>query len=189
MNLPKCFDLIPGFASGIEIGPILEQAWEQKTIKLFGQEHEVPRLTLWFGEGYTYSGIKNVAAPMPAWLDELRSRAEKASGARFNSALLNYYRDGKDSVSWHADDEKELGTEPTIASLSIGASRAFAIKERAERLGEIETGKERARWSLQLNDGDLLIMRGESQRDYLHSIPKTSKEVGARVNITFRWIG
>lgn len=179
MNLPTCFELVRGFAPGFDLGQVQAHELEQKTIKLFGKERPTPRLTKWYGErAYTYSGIENAPEPMPAWLEALRAGAEKASGARFNSALVNYYRDGKDSVAWHADDEPELGSEPTIASLSFGASRTFAVKPRA--------GGESVR--LSLADGDLLIMRGESQSDYLHAVPKTTREIGPRVNVTFRWV-
>ncbi len=176
--LPECFRLIRGFAPGIELAPLLAQTWEQRSLRMFGREVKVPRLTRWFGErGYTYSGIDNAPAPMPEWLNGLRARIETASGARFNSALLNYYRDGRDSVAWHADDEKELGPRPTIASLSLGASRVFAIRAHG---GPVER--------VALEDGDLLIMSGDSQSGYQHAVPKTAAAVGPRVNITLRWI-
>lgn len=177
-TLPECFRLIRRFAPGIELAPLLAQTWEQRSIRMFGQELKVPRLTCWFGEkGYTYSGIANAPEPMPEWLHGLRERIEAVSGARFNSALFNYYRDGRDSVSWHADDEKELGPGPTIASLSIGSSRVFAIRAHG---GPTER--------VSLEDGDLLIMSGDSQSGYQHAVPKTAAAVGPRVNITLRWI-
>lgn len=152
-------------------------AWEQRTLKLYGREHAVPRLTAWMGTGaYTYSGVSHAPAPMPVAIAELHARIEQLTGARFNSVLANYYRDGRDSVAEHADDEPELGPEPTIASVSIGASRTFAIRCKATR----------ERTTIELRNGDLLVMSGHSQRDYLHSVPKTSRPVGPRINLTFR---
>lgn len=208
--LPACFDLFRAFAARIELAEIVAAtAWEQKTIKLFGKERQIPRLTKWYGSApYTYSGAVNAPEPMPSWLDSLRveveraigggagraagsgagraagSRAGRAIGARFNSALLNYYRDGRDSVAWHADDEPELGDRPTIASLSFGAPRTFAIRAAAVIRAYPSGGP----WRLALGHGDLLVMRGESQRDYVHSVPKTAAPVGPRVNVTFRWV-
>lgn len=154
--------------------------WEQPTMKMYGREIKVPRMTAWYGtKAYKYSGIINAPAPMPEWLELLRMNVQhRTTDTVYNSALLNLYRDGSDSVSWHADDEPELGKNPTIASLSFGATRRFAVKHRT-------TG---ARWDMDLRDGDLLIMRGRSQLDYVHSVPKTTKAVGPRVNITFRYI-
>ena len=177
-ELPECFRLHNGFelptfprVPGIE--------WEQPTIKLFGVEQRIPRLTHWYGEAaYTYSGARNAPELMPTWLHGIRESVQALTGAQFNSALLNCYRDGSDSVAWHADDEPELGESPTIASLTIGAARTFSIKRRSD--GQ--------RWNVELGQGSLLVMAGESQRDYLHCVPKTSKPIGPRINITFRWI-
>jgi alkylated DNA repair dioxygenase AlkB len=151
--------------------------WEQPSIKLYGKEVKIPRLTCWMGEGsYTYSGHKNIPVTTPEIITQIQGWIESYTGAKFNSVLANYYRDGSDSVSWHSDDEKELGNEPVIASLSFGASRSFGIKSKA-------TGE---RTTLILNHGDLVVMSGRSQLDYLHCVPKTAKKVGARVNLTFR---
>lgn len=189
-TLPSCFDLVRAFRPGLNVEGIAAwvesdgAGWERRTIKLFGKESPIPRLTKWYGEPYTYSGIEHTPEVMPGWLQRLRVDVERACSdrggnvARFNSALLNYYRDGRDSVSWHADDEPELGQEPTIASLSIGAPRTFAIRALPTR----------AMWRTALGDGDLLIMRGESQSIYQHSVPKAAA-AGPRINITFRWIG
>jgi alkylated DNA repair dioxygenase AlkB len=178
--LPGCFEMLRGYLPGIDLAEILGMTWDQPTIRIFGRECKIPRLTRWFGEaGYTYSGAANAPAPMPAWLDKIRRGVEAKTGARFNSALVNYYRDGRDSVAWHADDEKELGARPTIASLSLGASRTFYIRLAADNA---------AKWRVELADGDLLIMRDEAQSDYQHSVPKTAAPVGPRINITFRWI-
>jgi hypothetical protein len=134
--LPSCFQYVHGYRPWENLSEILTLTWDQPTIRIFGKETKIPRLTRWFGEAaYTYSGAVNAPAPMPAWLDGLRREIERDTGARFNSALLNYYRDGRDSVAWHADDETELGDRPVIASLSIGATRGFSIKRRSPDAG------------------------------------------------------
>jgi alkylated DNA repair dioxygenase AlkB len=154
-------------------------AWEQRSFRMFGREHLTPRLTAWMGTGvYTYSGQRHEPAPMPTTIARLHARVEALTGARFNSVLANYYRDGRDSVAWHADDEPELGTEPMIASVSIGASRTFLIHHKTLR----------ERTTLTLMHGDLLVMSGRSQLDYEHSVPKAREPVGPRINFTFRYI-
>jgi alkylated DNA repair dioxygenase AlkB len=153
--------------------------WRQETIRMFGKLVPVPRLTAWFGDGaYTYSGIRHTPAPLPPVIAGLRAEVEGLAGVRFNSVLANRYRDGSDSVAWHADDESELGAEPTIASLSLGAPRRFSIRHNA-------SGK---RWDVILRHGDVLVMSGRSQADYQHAIPKTRRPVGERTNLTFRTI-
>lgn len=154
--------------------------WTQPTIRLYGRECKIPRLTAWLGTGpYTYSGVRHDPAPMPEWLAEVSSLVADLAGVLFfNSVLCNLYRDGSDSVSWHADDEPELGEFPVIASVSLGAARSFHVKPR-------DPG-DKQRWKLQLAHGDVLVMSGRSQLDYLHSVPKTSKPVGPRINLTFR---
>jgi alkylated DNA repair dioxygenase AlkB len=177
--LPECFRLIEGWRQRDLVEAVCSVEWEQPQFTIFGKVHNAPRLTAWFGDGpYTYSGKRHEPAPMPQWIDEARRDIEALTGARFNSVLLNYYRSGRDSVAWHADDEPELGAEPTIASWSLGAARTFAVKPRAD--GE--------RWSAALGNGDLLVMSGRSQLDYLHSVPKTAKAIGPRVNLTFRLV-
>jgi alkylated DNA repair dioxygenase AlkB len=152
---------------------------KQTTIRIFGKTHLTPRLIAWYGTAsYAYSGQTHPPAAMPKWLTCVQQEIERHTGARFNSVLANYYRDGRDSVSWHADDEPELGAEPTIASLSFGASRYFAIRARSGG----------AQHKLLLKSGDLVVMRGRSQLDYLHSIPKTTIPCGSRLNLTFRYI-
>lgn len=122
--------------------------------------------------------MRHDAAAWDSVLRGYKTALEDTAGARFNSCLANYYRDGQDSVSWHADDEPELGPTPVIASVSLGDTRRFQVKSRAT--GEI--------WNLDLAHGDLLVMRGESQRDYLHGVPKSRRPIGARLNLTFRWV-
>lgn len=176
--LPPGFRLMKG-AVGVPAveDAIASLAWEQPKIRVYGREHLTPRLVSWMGEGsYAYAGQRHEPAPMPAWIFMVRAFVQMQTGAHFNSVLANLYRDGRDSVAYHADDEPELGERPTIASVTIGAARAFVIKSRA-------TGE---RWTVQLGHGDLLVMSGCSQADYLHAIPKTARPVGPRMNLTFR---
>lgn len=179
-NMIPGFAHIPEYASDFNLDHLVEQiTWEQPTIKMFGKNVQVPRLTSWMGDGaYTYSGIHHPAADMPHVVETLRERLEATAGSKFNSVLANLYRNGSDSVAWHADDEPELGHQPIIASISIGATRAFHVKPR--------NGGERATFNLA--HGDLIVMSGRSQLDYLHAVPKTVKPVGARINLTFRLV-
>ncbi|HYP44128.1 MAG TPA: alpha-ketoglutarate-dependent dioxygenase AlkB [Propionibacteriaceae bacterium] len=151
--------------------------WEQHEITLFGRTVPTPRLTAWMGDApYRYSGVTNQPQPWQEPLVAIRERLSAEIGVPFNSCLANLYRDGSDSMGYHSDDEPELGPEPTIASLSLGAPRAFALRHRGSR----------ERWTWLLGSGDLLVMRAESQRDYAHAVPKTTRPVGARLNLTFR---
>ena len=154
-----------------------EISWEQHEITLFGRTVPTPRLTAWMGDAaYAYSGVVNEPTPWPAALAALRQRLSDELGVAFNSCLANLYRDGSDSMGFHSDDEPELGPEPTIASVSLGARRRFVLRHRATR----------ERWTWDLGEGDLLVMRGDSQRDYAHAVPKTTRLIGPRMNLTFR---
>jgi len=158
-------------------------AWEQRTIRLFGQEFPQPRLTAWYGDAearYTYSNLTWEPRPWTPALLALRQRLEATTSARFNSVLLNLYRDGHDSMGWHADDEPELGSAPTIASLSLGATRRFRLRPRA--------GLVHPPLSLDLPSGSLLLMRGTTQQHWQHALPKTTRPLGPRLNLTFRWV-
>lgn len=153
--------------------------FKQETLTLFGREHPMPRLTAWFGDpgcSYTYSGLRNAPQPWTAELAALRRRLEDVLGVAFNSVLLNWYRSGRDGMGWHSDDERELGERPVIASLSLGQPRRFRLRHR-------ETRETR---SFELGCGSLLVMSERSQREWEHSVPKTAREVGARLNLTFR---
>jgi alkylated DNA repair dioxygenase AlkB len=153
--------------------------WEQETIVLFGRPVRQPRLTAWFGIGMdaaTRYRTTRPASPWPERLERVRREVSDHAGVEFNSALANLYRDGKDSVAWHADDEAALGHEPVIASVSLGAPRRFLLRKR-DKSRTVEVA---------LGDGDLLVMHGATQRDWLHSIPKTSQATSSRVNLTFR---
>jgi alkylated DNA repair dioxygenase AlkB len=154
-----------------------EIAWRQEVAMIMGRKVPIPRLTAWHGEaGYVYSGIAMQPAPWTPALLELKACSEHHAGQGFNSALLNLYRDGRDSVAWHADNEPGLGRDPVIASLSLGATRRFHLKHR--RSGE--------RLSLDLGHGSCLIMAGSTQHHWLHQLPKTARAVGPRINLTFR---
>jgi alkylated DNA repair dioxygenase AlkB len=151
--------------------------WRMETARLFGRDMRVPRMTAWFGDAdYTYSGICHRAAPFPAVLQRLRERAEAISGVSYNAVLLNLYRDGSDSVGWHSDNEAGLGDYPTIASLSLGATRRFQFRHQRTKETII----------LELGEGFWLVMAGETQRFWVHQVPKTTTAVERRINITFR---
>jgi alkylated DNA repair dioxygenase AlkB len=157
--------------------------WEQRSIRLFGRELAQPRLTAWYGDpgaAYSYSGLHWVPRPWRQQLQTLRRRVEVVTGHRFNSVLLNLYRDGRDSMGWHADDEAELGLTPVIASLSLGATRRFRLRPRPDTAGEA--------FGLDLPGGSLLLMRPPTQAHWQHALPKTSRSVGPRLNLTFRWV-
>ncbi len=153
--------------------------WEQRSIVMFGREVAQPRLNSWYGDvPYTYSGISMTPRPWTPLLTSLRERCEELTGARFNSVLINLYRNGDDSMGWHADDERELGPEPAIASLSLGAVRRFRMRHRDSReTVEIDPA-----------NGSLIFMSGLSQACWMHEVPKTKKPVDARINLTFRWV-
>jgi alkylated DNA repair dioxygenase AlkB len=156
--------------------------WREDTVTLFGRTHPVPRLTALYGDPgahYSYSRLRLDPLPWTPLLTAWRDRVREASSASYNSVLLNFYRDGRDSNGWHADDEAELGPEPVIASLSLGVTRTMAFRRRDETT---------MRWKVDLADGDLLVMWGNSQRDWLHSVPKSTRVRGPRINLTFRWI-
>jgi alkylated DNA repair dioxygenase AlkB len=159
-------------------------AWETHRIRLFGREVASPRLSCWIGDagaGYVYSGTRFEPRAWPAALLPLRERLQDELAVPFNSVLANRYRDGRDGMGWHSDDEPELGPRPAIASLSLGAPRRFLLKPR-------ERGAQSERLALELGHGSLLLMAGDSQRRYRHALPKTARAVGERINLTFRRI-
>lgn len=157
--------------------------WRQEEILLFGKRVAQPRLTAWHGDSdahYRYSGLPLRPVPWTEILLQIRQRVEEATQTRYNSVLLNLYRDGKDSMGWHSDDEPELGTEPTIASLSFGATRVFQLKPKKRAGAKI--------MSLELNPGSLLVMRGATQSHFVHAVPKDRHIGTPRINLTFRMI-
>lgn len=159
-----------------------EVDWESRTIMMFGRRLEQPRRIAFQGEAgvvYRYSNDDYVARAWHPLLRSVRDRLEGDTGTRFNSVLMNLYRDGRDGMGWHADDEPELGPRPTIASISLGAVRRFVLRSRADRSEKID---------LRLAPGSLLIMGGDLQQAWQHQVPKTARPVGPRINLTFRRI-
>ena len=154
--------------------------WIQEPIKIFGKEMMQPRLTHLFGEkSYSYSNIKMDPEPFPEMLQQLKNKLENFTKSTFNVCLANLYRDGQDSMGWHSDDEKELGKNPTIASISLGGERMFHLQHKT---------KKELKQKLVLAPGSLLIMAGETQHFWKHQLPKTKKKVAPRINLTFRQI-
>lgn len=159
-----------------------EIPWQEDTIRVFGKEYQQPRLTALYGnegKSYSYSNIKMEPHLWSPLLQKIKLVVEKSTNTKFTSVLLNLYRDGKDSNGWHADNEKELGLNPIIASLSFGAERVFQLKHNSI-IG--------LKQNILLEHGSLLLMKGTTQHFWKHQIPKTSKNIGPRINLTFRVI-
>jgi len=158
-----------------------EILWRQDKIQMWGRTHDVPRLQQWFADDglcYTWSHIRMEPAPWHRFLLVLRQRLFELLGLDFNTALANLYRDGRDTVGWHADDEPELGEAPIIASLSLGATRDFVLRHRQRRDLPATT--------IPLEHGSLLLMRGTTQACWEHALPRRLKVAAPRVNLTFR---
>lgn len=154
--------------------------WQQDNIKVFGKVYAQPRLTALYAENnkpYSYSNITMYPQPFTELLLDLKGRLKEVCDVDFTTVLLNLYRDGQDSNGWHADDEKELGENPVIASLSFGAVRDFKFREKAKKSNTFK---------MQLAAGSLLLMQGKTQHLWQHQIPKTKKTVSPRINLTFR---
>jgi alkylated DNA repair dioxygenase AlkB len=162
-------------------GLLADVPWEVHRIRLFGREVDSPRLSCWMGDpeaAYTYSGLRLQPRPWPLALQRVRERLRSELGNDFNSVLANLYRDGRDRMGWHSDNERELGPQPVIASLSLGACRRFVLRGREAS----------STLAIELPHGSLLVMRGDTQRHYRHALPATAKPVGPRINLTFRRI-
>jgi len=174
-------DFFPAADADRLVRELLETTdWRQEVFRMYGREMPFPRLTAWYGDegtAYTYSGLKNIPAPWTPPILEVKRAVEAPCGVTFNSVLLNRYRTGQDSVSWHADDEPEFGRNPVIASVSLGGTRVFQLKHKKRK--ELKS-------SVELTHGSLLIMRGGTQENWLHQVPKAKKPVRERVNLTFR---
>jgi alkylated DNA repair dioxygenase AlkB len=158
-----------------------ETPWRSETILMWGKEYVSPRLVAWYGDAgttYLYSGIQHHPVAWTPLLSDLRRRVEEATRTRFDSVLVNYYRGEKDSVAMHSDDEKELGREPVIASLSVGETRTFVMRHKTDRSQKTRR--------LVLESGSLLLMQGPTQRCWQHGVPKEKHPCGPRVNLTFR---
>jgi len=176
---PQAFN--PTEATDLMRTLLAEIPWRQDSLWIAGREIPVPRLQCWMGDAgslYGYSGMRLEPEP---WIDpvqRIRDRVQALSGLQFNSVLLNLYRDGQDSVAWHADDEAELGRDPVIASVSLGAVRSFQMKHRHDKTIE--------KCRIELPHGSLLIMDKGIQNKWLHQIPKQKSITGPRINLTFR---
>lgn len=158
-----------------------EIPWQHDEITVYGKKHLQPRLTSLFGNDGKPYGYSNVIMQPNRWnplLMFIKNEVEVICNENFTTVLLNYYRDGKDSNGWHADNEKELGRNPIIASVSFGAERVFQLKHNVTN----------QRQNINLEGGSLLVMKGATQHFWKHQIPKSSKEIGARINLTFRII-
>jgi alkylated DNA repair dioxygenase AlkB len=156
--------------------------WEHKEIEIAGRTFLQPRLTAWYGDPgarYSYSGITLEPVPWHPVLAEIRARIESDTGHRLNSVLCNLYRDGDDAMGWHSDREKELGPNPVIASVSLGAARRFVLKHRKKAAPNVV---------IELEGGSLLLMTGSTQHEWRHTLPRTRTPVGARINLTYRRI-
>lgn len=160
---------------------IAETPWRKDVINIMGKQIPIPRLQNWFGDpttSYTYSRIRLQAVAFPQWMETLRIDVETETGKPFNRALVNYYRNGKDSVDWHADDEASLGFEPLIASVSVGAERIFQLRHNLSQ----------ERVKINLPHGSLLLMGAGVQEHWQHSVAKVKQLEDPRVNFTFRYM-
>lgn len=177
----------PSFLDGPEAMRLLDRLqttvpWRQQTITLYGKPVRTPRLTAWYGDegsSYRFSGARLHPHPWTPPLRQLKQQVEAVAEQRFNSVLLNLYRDGQDSVAWHSDDEPELGSRPVIASVSLGEERKFEFRKREDHT---------VRYGLVLGSGSLLVMQGDLQRDWEHRVPKSAAPMIPRINLTFRTI-
>jgi len=159
-----------------------EIKWRQDKMKIYGKEVNLPRKTAWYGDRdkpYTFSGIHLEPEPWTPMLLQIKEKIEDIAEVKFNSVLLNLYRDGNDGISWHTDAEPELGNNPVIASVSFGGARRFMFRHKQNK--DLKT-------EVQLTDGSFLMMAGTTQHFWQHQIPKTSKKVEPRINLTFRVI-
>ena len=180
--------LLPGWldrdqADALQASLLRDVPWGVHRIRMFGRQVDSPRLSCWIGDPgteYRYSGTRFAPHPWPEPLRPLRARLASELGVAFDSVLANRYRDGRDAMGWHSDDEPELGPAPTIASLSLGATRRFVLRHRHDRTRKL---------GLELPHGSLLLMAGPTQRCWQHALPRTARPVGERLNLTFRRVG
>jgi len=161
---------------------LTEIKWRSDKIKLYGKEIDLPRKTAWYGElgkQYKYSGIQMLPEPWTPTLLKIKLAIEKTANNKFNSVMMNLYRDGNDGISWHTDAEPELGKNPVIGSVSFGQARRFMLRHRNNK---------ELKFELELTHGSFLLMGGATQHFWQHQIPKTSKKLKPRINLTFRFI-
>jgi alkylated DNA repair dioxygenase AlkB len=185
-GLPKrLLDYRPEVFSEEESNRILEHLifatpWQQKVVKMYDKEVVTPRLTAWYANPDTYDYTSFKSSSPNSWTPDLlmiKGRIEQLTGTTFNSVLLNYYRDGNDSVAWHSDNEKALGTHPVIASVSFGQVRSFDIRNKSNH---------NEKYSIRLESGALMVMKGDLQQNWEHRIAKSAKPMKPRLNLTFR---
>ena len=168
-----------------------EVDWKSERITMFGRSVALPRKTAWFGDPgmrYTYSGISVEPVAWTPTLLGIRARVEEANGSTFNSVLLNFYRDGRDSVSWHSDDEPELGEDPVIGSVSFGSERPFCLRHKAIRARDTGRTNRDLQLTLSLPNGSYLEMGAGIQCSWVHQLPKRPRLTEERINLTFRKI-
>ncbi|MFY8298351.1 alpha-ketoglutarate-dependent dioxygenase AlkB family protein [Pseudoalteromonas sp. SS15] len=185
-ELPVGFAYFPNlisFQKGLDLYEHLtgDLQWQQPSIQVFGKCHPIPRLQSFVADEGVHYAYSNHTLANQCWtkpLAAMRSKLQSHYNQPFNALLLNWYRDGHDTMGWHSDDEVELGAEPLIISISLGAARKFKIKHKT-------TGQQ---WELMLEHGSCLVMSGNSQQLFQHSLPKQSKVKGGRINLTFRSI-
>ena len=188
LKLPiDLMDYRPNFFTREESAGLMQKLkaniqWKQETIQMYGKLLNAPRLTAWYGDNsktYAFSGKKYDPYPWTPGLLFIKQRVDEAAGITFNSVLLNNYRNGNDSVAWHADDEPELGLNPVIASVSFGQARRFDVRHKQNH---------KLKYSVELENGSLLIMKGELQHRWEHQVPKSTRANRERINLTFRVI-
>lgn len=156
--------------------------WEQPELTVYGKSHPIPRLAVWIADkevGYDYAGVKHELQPWSEPLLAVKKKLEKETGTSYNSVLLNAYRDGQDKMGWHSDDEKALGSDPLIASLNLGVSRRFDLRNKKEASDEVK---------LQVDPGSLVFMGSGIQSHYKHQVPQQKRVKGLRINLTFRFV-
>ncbi len=188
--------LAPGWLQGAGLEPewlqrqlAAQLPWQQPLVTVYGRRHPTPRQVCWVADPgctYRYSGLEQGITPWTPALSRLRELLQGSLGVRFNSLLLNRYRNGADRMGWHADDEPELDPAAPIASLSLGASRSLRFRPKPRHRGGPEAQPPLA---VELADGDLLVMDPPSQRHWQHALPVRARVSGERINLTFRLIG
>ena len=187
VNVTSHIHYYPNFYTNEEASSLFdillqETPWQQDYLTIFGKRYLQPRLTSWYAlnqKTYSYSGITMQPHPFTPVLSQSAEKIACSSKTNFNSCLMNLYRDGKDSNGWHADNEPELGINPVIASLSLGAERFFKLKHHNDAA---------LQHKILLEHGSLLLMTGDTQHQWLHTLAKTAKPIGPRINLTFRVI-
>lgn len=176
--MPNAFDSTLGYQLMDKF--IAETSWSQKVVRMYDKQVITPRLSAWFADAETYDYTSLRKSLPNAWTPELlmiKAIVEPIAGVTFNSVLLNYYRDGNDSVAWHSDNERALGTHPTIASVTFGQVRSFDIRNKTDHS---------IKYSVRLEHGSLLLMKGDLQTKWDHRIAKVNKPMLPRLNLTFR---